>query len=76
MLKVKLQFGHLVQRAGSLKKIKIWERLRAGEEEGDQNEISITSPMDMSLSKLGEIVAGQGGLACCCARAHKESDTT
>ena len=37
MLKVKLQyFGHLMQRADSLEKTLIWERLRAGGEEGDR----------------------------------------
>ena len=36
MLKLKLQyFGHLIQRANSLKKIWFWERFRAGGEEGN-----------------------------------------
>ena len=36
----------------------------------------ITNSMDVSLSKLRELVMGQGGLACCSAWGRKESDTT
>ena len=36
----------------------------------------ITVWMDMSLSKLQELVDGQGSLACCHPWGHKESDTT
>ena len=37
----------------------------------------ITDSMDMSLSKLQELVGdGQGSLACCSPWGHKESDTT
>ena len=36
----------------------------------------ITDSMDMSLSKLRELVDGQEGLACCNSWGHKESDTT
>ena len=36
----------------------------------------ITDSMDMSLSKLWEGQAGQGGLACCSLWGHKELDTT
>ena len=36
----------------------------------------ITDSMDMSLSKLWEIVKGQGSLACCSSWGCKESDTT
>ena len=54
-----------------------WERLRAGEE-GD-NRVGwldgITDSMDTSWSKLGD-GEGQGRLACCSSRGHKESDTT
>ena len=35
----------------------------------------ITDPMDMSLSKLREMVK-EGSLACCSPWGHKESDTT
>ena len=36
----------------------------------------ITDSMDMSLSKLRELVMDRGGLACCDSWGHKESDTT
>ena len=36
----------------------------------------ITDSMEMSLSKLLELVMGQGGLACCSPWGRKESDTT
>ena len=36
----------------------------------------ITDSMDMSLSKLRELVDGQEGLACCNSWGRKESDTT
>ena len=59
MLKLKLKhFGHLMQRANSLEKILMQERLRAGGEWGNRMRSldSITNLMDMSLIKLGEIV--------------------
>ena len=36
----------------------------------------ITDSMDMSLSKLRELVMDKGGLACCSPWSHKESDMT
>ena len=36
----------------------------------------ITDSVDMSLSKLRELVDGQGGLACCDSWGRKELDTT
>ena len=36
----------------------------------------ITDSMDMSLSKLRELVMDKGGLACCDSCDHKESDMT
>ena len=36
----------------------------------------ITDSMDVSLSKLQELVMGQGSLACCSPQGHKELDTT
>ena len=60
MLKLKLQyFGHLMQRADSLKKTlmlgKIEDRKRRGQQRVRWWE-GIISSMDMSLSKLWEIV--------------------
>ena len=36
----------------------------------------ITDSMDLSLSKLWEMVKGQGGLVCCSPRGRKELGTT
>ena len=36
----------------------------------------ITDPMDMSLSKLREIVKDRGSLACCSSWGPKELDTS
>ena len=36
----------------------------------------ITNSMDISLGKLQEMVDGQGSLACCSPRGHKELDMT
>ena len=53
MLKLKLQsFGHLMQRTGSFEKILRLEKLKAGGEGLD----GIADSMDMSLSKLQELV--------------------
>ena len=80
MLKLKLQyFGHLMRRVDSLEKTLMLGgiggrrrrgRLRMGWLDG------ITDSMDMSLSKLLELVNGQGGLACCDSWDCKESDMT
>ena len=77
---MKLQyFGNLMLRTDSLEKT-----LMLGKIEGRRRSRRwrmrwldcITDLMDMSLSKLRELVIGQGGLACCSPWGRKELDTT
>ena len=60
MLKLKLQyFGHLMRRADSLEKTLILGKIEGSRRRGRQRMIQldgITDSMDMSLSKLQEIV--------------------
>ena len=80
MLKLKLQyFGHLMQRTDSLEKTLLLGKIEGRRRRGQQRMRwldGITNSMDMSLSKLWELVGGQGSLVCCNPWGHKELDTT
>ena len=69
MLKLKLQYyGHLMQRTDSLEKILILgktEGKRRKEQKRMRWSHGITDSVDMSLSKLQEIVKDRLSLACC-----------
>ena len=80
MLKLKLQyFGHLMGKTDSLEKTPMLGKIKGRRRRGQQRMRwldGITDLMDMSLSKLQELVMGQGSLACCSPWGHKESDMT
>ena len=80
MLKLKFQyFGHLMRRADSFEKTlmlgKIEDRRRR-ERQRMRWLDGITNSMDVSLSKLRELVMGQGSLVCCSPWGCKELDMT
>ena len=80
-MKLKLQyFGHLMRRTDSLEKTLVLGKIEGKRRRGGQRMRrldGITYAMDMSLSKLWELVIdGQGSLACCSQWRRKKSDTT
>ena len=78
MLKLKLQyFGHLMQRTDSLEKTLMLRKIEGRRRRGQQRTRwldGITDSMDISLSKLWELV--KGSLSFCSPWGHKELDTT
>ena len=80
MLKLKLPyFGHLIWRADSLEKTLMLGKIEGRRRRGWQRMKwldGITDSMDVSLSKLRELVMDKGSLVCCSPWGHKELDMT
>ena len=80
MLKLKLQYlGHLMRRTDSLKKTLMVGKIEGKRRRGQQRMKwldGISDSMDMSLSKLQELMMERGSLACCNPWGHKQQDTT
>ena len=69
----------VMQRTDSLEKTLMLGKIEGGKRRGRQRMrwlVGITDSMDMSLSKLWELVMGQGSLECCSTQVFKESDIT
>ena len=80
MLKLKLQsFGHMMQRARSLGKTLMLGMIEGRRRRGQQKMRwldGIINSMDMSLSKLWEMVKDRKDWQCCSPWGHKGSSTT
>ena len=80
MLKLKLQyFGHFMQRVDSLEQTLMLGGIGGRRRRGRQRMRwldGITDSMEVSLSKLWEIVEGKGSLMCCIPWGRKELDRT
>ena len=79
MLKLKLPYlDHLMRRTDSLEKTVMLGKIEGRRRRGRQRMRcldGITKLMDMSLSKLRELVMDKESLACCSPWGHKELDT-
>ena len=78
MLKLKLQYFHLMQRADSLEKTLMLGKIEGRRRRGQQRRRcfnGITDSMDMYLSKLQEIVKDRGAW-CVTVHGITELDTT
>ena len=80
MPKLKLQyFGHLMQKADSLEKTLMLGKIEGRRRRGQQRTRwldGITDSMDMSLSKLQEMVKDREARLCCSPLDRIEPDTT
>ena len=80
VLQLKLQYsGHLMRRTDSLEKILMLGKIEGGKSREGQRMRrldGITDSMDMSLSKLRELLMDREALACCSPRGCKESRIT
>ena len=80
MLKLKLQcFCHLMRRTDSFEKTLMLGKIEGGRRREQQRMRlldGITDSMDVSLSKLQELVMEKGSLGCCRPWGHSELDIT